>query len=153
MTVIAYKDGWLAADTSSWHGDLNIATAEKIFRLKDGSLFAGCGWKPEILRIKDWVDDGAAAENKPTPPDEKEFSGLLIKPDRSVWNVTHRLAIYPVDRQDITALGPHTEFLYGAMFAGASAGAAIALAIMYAQYAGGEVRQLHVDRDVSREHG
>ena len=140
MTVIACKDGVMAADTGSWHGNVKPGgRATKIVRLADGSLFGAAGWKPTILVAREWLNAGMPLADRPDKADDDDLSGIMLKTDMSIWNINHRFELYPSDAE-IDAVGSHTEFLYGAMLAGASAEEAVRLAIKHCNGAAGEVQ-------------
>ena len=135
MTVIAYRDGIMAADTGTWSGNLiTSCLSEKIYRTKDGALLACSGRVPEILAVRRWIDGG----DKPPASEKDTFGGLLVRPglvERISWD----MLIYP-DGAEYQAEGSHDDFLIGAMAAGASAEQAIRLSLLYTGYAAGEVR-------------
>lgn len=146
MTVIACKDGWLAADTASWTGGIWVDGAEKIRRLRDGSL-AGCaGWKPEIEAALEWYLAEADPKERPAAPSDKDAQPdiLILKPDCSIWYIADHCRLWRSDFGIGTA-GSHHEFLYGAMLAGLGAKEAVALAIEHCQYARGKVIARHID--------
>lgn len=139
MTVIACRGGVMAADTSSWHGDIRSGSARKIWRLGDGSLFAAGGWKPVIGLALEWLDAGAQATDRQADAAEGDLDGLILRPDGRIWCLTHRFMLYRSDR-DYDVAGAHHEFLHGAMLAGASAEEAVRLAIRHCARAAGEVQ-------------
>jgi hypothetical protein len=70
---------------------------------------------------------------------------MLLKPDGTVWVITHKFHCYRSDKL-CHASGAHTEFVYGAMLAGASAEQAVRLAIQHCRSAAGDVQIESVDR-------
>mgnify|MGYP001595236702 CR=1 FL=1 len=145
MTVIAVKDGIMAADTASWHSNVDRgARVSKIVHLPDGSLFGAAGWLPVIEQAREWLADGADPEKRPAKAEADDLSGCLMRPDGSLWSVSFRFDIYP-EPAGIDAQGAHNEFLYGAMLAGASAEEAVRLAIRHCTHAGGEVQVERLD--------
>jgi hypothetical protein len=134
LTVLACRDGVLAADTTEWHGDIRLNDASKVYRLSDGRLFAAYGFKHIIEACAKWLSDGGEQ-----PPDqgEDDFGGIILAPDGVFW-VSEKFAIFK-QNGPFHAGGAHEEFLYGAMAAGASAVDAVRLAIKYCRDAGGEV--------------
>jgi hypothetical protein len=136
MTAIAYRDGILAADTARWHGDVKVSDDRKIFRLPDGSLFAGSG---AVDIIKAYVAWKSGQGDKPEPAEkEEDFGGILVTKD-GVKIVGGAYREY-MQEADFYAEGSPVEFLYGAMAAGASAEEAIRLAIRHCKDAGGNVQ-------------
>lgn len=151
MTVIACKNGYVAADSSSWQGDLKIGEAAKLHRLSDGSIFAASGWKPIILEAKAWLELAIAAEPGLPPPkpewrgEKGDLDGLILRPNRSITMIFDRFEMWQADNQDMGHVGSHYEFVWGAMLAGAAAGEAVALAIRHCRFASGEVRQMRLE--------
>lgn len=135
MTVIACRDGVMAADTAVWCGDVLAGHTRKIIRLPDGRLFAPAGDRPVIDACCDWLNGGMV---RPGPVQECEFGALLLAPD-GIWRVDYRFNLYR-SVGDFAVEGAHDEFLMGALAAGASAAEAVRLAIMYGRRAGGDVQ-------------
>lgn len=135
MTVIACKDGVMAADTGIWQGLLVCGYASKIVRLPDGGLFAACGAHAAAVLCAEWL---AGEREKPEPEEEGSFGALMLSPN-GIWHVDYKLRIYK-SPSAIAAEGSHTEFLLGAMYAGASAEEAVRLAIKHGDCAAGEVQ-------------
>jgi ATP-dependent HslUV protease subunit HslV len=149
VTVIAVKDGVMAADTGNWHGGICFGGARKLWRLNDGSIFGGAGWQPVVELTRDWLQSGMTADTKPEPVADDDLDGLLLKPDGSVWIITHKFHCYRSDKFCNTG-GAHSEFLYGAMLAGASAEHAVRLAIQYCGSAAGDVLSERVQIEKTR---
>jgi ATP-dependent protease HslVU (ClpYQ) peptidase subunit len=139
MTVIACKDGIMAADSKTWCGSVATAQCVKIHRLLNGGLFAGAGWTAAIQQAEQWLNDDAVAEKKPPPAEKDDLNGIFLDRDGLLWWVSHRFDVYRC-HGEIAAAGAHSEFLYGAMFSGLSAEEAVRLAIEHCAYAGGKVQ-------------
>ena len=141
MTVIACKDGVMAADSASWFGDICLSTeAVKLHRLPDGSIAGAAGWKPEITEAIAWLAAGADPKNLPKEPKEiSDLDILVFKPDGSVW-VLHpnNYRYYQID-STIAAAGSHHEFVIGAMLSDRSAAETVELACRYCARARGPV--------------
>lgn len=142
MTVVAYRDGIMAADSVGWVGDVKVCgTREKVFRLPDGSLFGCAGRTSLILKVRDWL---SAWPSLPSPPattkDDDGFEGVLVHwPAGTVYRIDGSdLAVYPV-YMPFYCIGAHHEMVWGALAAGASAVEAVEIAVKYGQYAGGAV--------------
>lgn len=143
MTVVAVKDAVMAADTSSWHGSILIGKATKIQRIHGLGLVGGSGWKPLVHRALEWLECGATDKDRPAPAESGDLSLTVLRESGEIWNVTHKFDFYPCD-SEIDAIGAHTEFLYGAMLAGASAEEAVRLALKHCQAAGGQIQVEHL---------
>lgn len=141
MTVIAYRDGIMAADTAMWDGGdgerLAVSNITKIKRLPDGGLIACTGRTPDIAKVHEWLrKDGP----KPAPFDKDCFGAMLVRPDGSVWNMSSDLDIYPAGEAPCYAEGGHRHFMMGAMMAGASAREAVEMAMKFGDCGAGMVQ-------------
>jgi ATP-dependent protease HslVU (ClpYQ) peptidase subunit len=57
MTTIAYKEGWMAADTQATFCETKHRT-HKLRRLPCGGVIGGCGPAAEVVRAMEWVIGG-----------------------------------------------------------------------------------------------
>jgi len=134
LTVIAFKEGVLSADSAVFHGDYSFAKVEKITRLSDGSLYAGSGRAALCDAVKKWLDGGMVAGERPEPPkDEEDFGALWLRAD-GLWRISGDIRPHP-DLVPFAAEGSHCEFVCGAMAAGLSAEEAVRLACRYGAWA------------------
>ncbi len=140
MTVIACKDGVMAADSGVWWGDIWMPSDKKLRRLSDGSICGTAGWKPEIETAIAWYEAGANPKDRPSPPSDPQHDVdiLILRPDRTLWCICDNFRLYP-NSWPIGAAGAHGEFLYAAMLAGLSAEAAVTLAVAHCARARGPV--------------
>lgn len=136
MTVIACKDGIMAADSGVWCDAMLVGHTQKISRLPDGSLFAAGGSSPVIQLAKDWLLGGGPKPDRVLMEDE--LDGLLLRPD-GIWRLSSQWDLYLSPSLFETA-GSHHEFMFGAMHAGASAEKAVALAIQHGAYGRGAIQ-------------
>ena len=139
MTIVAYRDGIMAADSVGWTGSATVKSpvAPKIKRLPDGGLI-GCGGNTsEIVRVCAWMINPSL----PTPTLDKDecFSAIWVKPDGSLWLGGYDLNFYQLYDQ-FFAIGSPTAFVFGALHAGASAEAAVQLAIDHTDSVGGKIQ-------------
>lgn len=126
MTTIAYRDGWLAADSGSFAGDTWVGSRNKIVRLKDGRHAAGCGGSIEIRAMLDWLDAGAQGPR----PDKGDVEIFVVEMDGSLMMCSqHGLQAAP--NAPFHATGSGYEIALGAMAAGASAEEAVRIACRY----------------------
>jgi hypothetical protein len=146
MTIIAYRDGVLAADTAAHNGATRICGVTKIARREDGVL-AGASGGPDFMgEFLRWVR-GEKSE-RPTPIKDSDGTdmGALFFPDG-------RIEIYESNGMfEITpgyyAMGSGRDQALGAMFLGAGAVQAVRAAIAHDAYCGGEItvlRHHHAD--------
>lgn len=68
MTVIAYKDGVLAADKRASLDSLH-ATVTKVWQ-HPGKLIAGCGSGSALRQVVEWIKGGAVGSMWPQPKDD-----------------------------------------------------------------------------------
>lgn len=136
MTVIAYKDGIMAADGSEWQGNvLTRSNVRKIHRGPCGELFACSGEISHVARFREWVL-GGRRDDMPSVNDD--FQALLVEPDGTAleFNAGGSAEL----STDHAVAGAHAEFMHGAFIAGASAADVIRLAIERCSYAAGEIQ-------------
>lgn len=151
MTIIAYKDGVMAADSGCWSsGREQIVPFPKITRAPDGSLLGLAGKLHDSWLLRQWVLAGMPQDAKPEfkgrrePTDDEPYI-LMAKPDGSLWFATGDLVFAPDPQPSATGAGPACNFCEGAMEAGMTAGDAVALAIRHFEGAGGTVQIEKID--------
>ena len=142
MTVIAFKDGVMAADSITVVGGLYRATAHpKISRAPDGSVAGACGVTSECYAFHTWFSSGSPA---PEPAwigtGDDRLITLIAKPDGTLWRRDENSTRFPV-------LGPYTTgendaamICLGAMLAGMGAEEAVRMAIKWSAFIDGEVQ-------------
>jgi hypothetical protein len=140
MTIIACRDGVIASDTGESAGGIVTSdSVTKLFRLS-GSVVGCSGDAFVIQQFLDWSCDRSAAK----PSFEKdEFDALELSP-RGIYRWDHKLRIYLLP-DAFSAIGANWEFATGAMAAGFSAKAAVALTIKYSIYCHGRVEVMRLD--------
>ena len=140
MTVIAYRDGIMAADGGTWSDSILCATdTRKIVRL-DGRLVACCGQRPDIEAFVIWLRSGAPSRDKPLLNAAKDGDfGAIVADADGVWLADHSLRLYRA-AGDYHVEGAHDGFLRGALAAGATAEQAVRLAVRHCAYAAGNVQ-------------
>lgn len=139
MTAIAYRDGIMAADSVGWTADchVKVTVAPKIKRRGDGSIFGASGNTDEIKLFCEWVITGATEGEEPSITGD--FGAILVTPDGKVWACGRKCVFYEFFGEFI-ALGMPEKFMYGALFAGASAEETVRLAVLHTDGAGGTVQ-------------
>lgn len=141
MTIIAYKDGVMAADSCSFaEGKRYPVCRPKIVRGPLG-LFGAAGRELDGALAKDWFLGGMEDE-KPKFSEDKEDELLVMwaKLDGSVWWADYRLAFIPLPAPSAIGESSALGFTEGAMCAGLSAVEAVRLAIKHCVWVGGEVQ-------------
>lgn len=133
MSVIAYRDGVMCADTRAWSGSHRpIGAKRKIHALEDGTLV---GVVSTIVgfgeRLAEWGRGGFKEEEFPDPECEIDFAMLVVKPDGSILYYDNcRFPTGPLEAPYF-AFGSGGSYALGAMHAGASAEDAIHAAIKF----------------------
>lgn len=127
MTTVAFRDGIMAGDSCLSTGDdsvIYVGNVDKVFRLKDGSLFSASGdaeCQPIINVLESGIQDsaipGALAELK------SESECMMVRPDgRLYWIcVSEGYGEFTEFKDEFCAIGTGKDFAYGAMEWGASA--------------------------------
>jgi 20S proteasome alpha/beta subunit len=135
VTTIAYRAGVLAAaDTRSMNGGwINHYTAEKLFRLPDGSIAGVCGTYAEAVRFVRWLQSG---EVQPAP-DLPESTIIRLHRDGSL-TLYEASASFKVT-VDFAAWGSGSPAANAAMYMGASAERAVEVAALLDDSTGGPV--------------
>lgn len=136
MTVIVYRDGVLAADTGRWMGGIIVGYRSKIRRLDDGRLYAGSGHSCDIDACFSWLNGG---EKPRELKDNEEFGAVIIGPQQ-IDKIDKYFRSYDAIGCPYVVEGAHSEFLLGALAAGATAEEAVRLAIQYGDSAAGDVQ-------------
>jgi hypothetical protein len=139
MTVIACRDGVVASDSAIWHGETTVGYTQKLHRLDDGSIFAAAGTFALILCVRDWINAGRPADTKPAVRPDDELDALILRQGGRMECWSTYLAPWQ-SMAEYEACGAHSDFLYGAMAAGASAEDAVRLAIQRCSHAGGDIQ-------------
>src|SRR5690606_30640622 len=109
MTVIAFKDGVMAADTMLSAGN-SQNRAQKIIRLPDGGVAGAAGvWSRAYSGLK-YLSDGGSLDDRPSPrtpegPPNVDGAILMIaKPDGSLWLIDDEFPAFPL-RDTVAAIG------------------------------------------------
>lgn len=141
MTVIAFRDGVMAADTGVWATDYIMAyeTMDKIVRLPDGSLLGSAGECVIINAYVEWAKAGFPEQGKPEPGEKKDdFGAILALPTGELFEIDFKFRREKVDAPFLVE-GSCGEFGYACMLAGCSAPETVALAIKHFSHCGGRV--------------
>lgn len=147
MTVIAYRNGVLAADSQvTWHTHRDGIT-RKIFKV-GGILVAASGSHEMAIAFTDWVRRGMTEGRQPTMSKPgavdgqrpSSASGYIFRPDGLIICLTE--LGWTTIRTDVWAGGSGCDYAYGAMAVGASAEEAVRAAIRFDIGCGGDVTVL-----------
>lgn len=140
MTTIAYRDGFLAADSQVTENDRICGHVQKIRRIK-GVLWGVCGCVIHMVAFNDWIMGGMEGE----PPSMKTPEGaasaaIVIVGNRLITFDEHGTDHMPLP--PFHAVGTGAPIALGAMQFGASAKQAVEAAIALDIYSGGNVTVL-----------
>jgi hypothetical protein len=122
MTIIAYRDGVMAADTCLTDGF--ITAGIKLYK-KKGHVIGFCGDVEQALVFVDWFFD-QKKNRKPDLASESGWEAMVMNKDGvSTWGRSLR----PIAMSDqFYAIGSGAPLAMGAMEFGASAAEAVAIA-------------------------
>lgn len=142
MTVIAYRDGVMAADSMGSADSVMQRGTRKVTRSSTGIIAGFSGVFGAGRKFLRWVEAGAVGDpplprEHPGDPDHQSYTGIYVMPDGRVIVVDsegadERFASY-------LALGAGSAAALGAMFAGADAETAVRAAIEHCAWCGGDV--------------
>jgi len=144
MTIIAFKDGVMAADTQL-SSENKASRAQKLVRLPDGGVAGGCGlWAAAYAGLKFLADGGSEDDDPKNIPDLRDAYLLIARPDGSLWMVEERFPAYPLlDKQ--AAIGCGADAALMAMALGLSAVEAVGKVINQDILCGGHVQSMEVE--------
>ncbi len=140
MTTIAYKDGVLASDSRLTYNEF-ICTdkCKKIWRLKDGTLFAASGDNEGGLAALNALTKGL-----PLPKSDREYTAVRILPKGQIYSTDGALWVrWP---EKFIAIGSGGKYAAAAMRAGADAKSAVKIGIASDVYSGGRVQNLRLQK-------
>jgi hypothetical protein len=142
LTVIAYKDGVMAADTQLT-GFNRTNRAQKIMRLPDGGVAGGCGlWTAAYAGLKFLAAGGS--EDKDVLPDIKDATILIARPDGSLWLLEDRFPAFPITN-NVASVGCGSDAAEMAMSFGLSAVEAVAAVTQQDVLCGDPIQSMAVE--------
>jgi len=141
MTTIAYRDGFMAADSLITGGTIRVGATTKIGRLPQGGLYGCSGWIALLEVVVPWLEKGAPLADRPKLPDDADFHMLVAWPSGIVTDVDKRLQRIDLDGE-FFASGSGYEIALGAMAMGATARQAVEIASRFDIYTGGRISTL-----------
>jgi hypothetical protein len=91
LTTIAVSNGFVAVDSQVTGGNY-VVRGQKVFRLPDGGVVAGCGsYQAAYAGIK-WLLDGERGDG----PDIEGAQLVIVRPDHSIWIAEERWPAAPI---------------------------------------------------------
>lgn len=145
MTAVAYRGGFMAADTAAWgcsSSHVIVGHRQKILRLPDGGLFSGCGRSSDLARVFDVLLPSTIRDGKPVASFELKdegFAALVVQPDGVIWRIENDM-IAVRQNVEFICVGASEIFMWGALWAGASSEYAVRLAIDHTDGAAGAIQ-------------
>lgn len=126
LTVIAYKDGVMAADTQLTDGN-SACRVRKLVRLPDGGVAGGCGvWASAYAALRYLERGGDPTDAQEAGlPEIADATVLIARPDGSLWLLEGRFPAYPLLDAEM-AIGSGADAARMAMSLGLSAVEAVA---------------------------
>jgi ATP-dependent HslUV protease subunit HslV len=148
LTIIAYRDGILAADTSTMiDGNVHLGRTKIARRATDGALIGSCGLSGFGDAFRRWALDG---EIGAAPEVAKDSGGIIISAKGVVRIFDDACGCFELV-PPYFAYGSGAPIALGAMFAGASAEEAVRAAIQHDRNCGGRVLALSHGSTVKRK--
>lgn len=145
MTIIVYRNGVMASDTSIFGDRTMCGNVRKINMREDGALIGGAGIMSFAAEFMRWFMNGENGERPKLGLSDKESASILIvRPSGMIEE--HDIYGWYTHDTPYYAIGSGMDFAYGAMDYGASAVEAVKVAIKRNAYCGGEVYALNQRR-------
>lgn len=138
MTTIAYRDGYVAADSASWREDTFLGYIDKILVAEDGTVFTGCGAISEVRSIFE------AYEARQNLPESKSATTIQFHPKKRIMEYIEDYSPMLKDPRDYMAWGSGYKLALGAMAAGATAEEAVKAAVKHDAFTAGKVKLVKV---------
>lgn len=152
MTVIAYKDGVMAADSRAYSGGTGACGQKwKIRRAPDGTLVGCSSNQPGVAEaVMAWYIDGADPEKAPKL-NEPSFSMLAVKPTGDAYIADDRFLLAGPLEGRVFATGSGGYAAHGAMLAGASAVEAAKIACQIDAWSAEPIYSLRHEEGITAE--
>jgi ATP-dependent protease HslVU (ClpYQ) peptidase subunit len=141
MTVVAVKDGIMAADKQTTFGSMRVSTT-KIRRLADGRLAGASGITWRCKALLDWLEAGGERKDYPDP-DGKECTMIVLDRQRRIWLYDGPTA-FQIDAQ-FHAIGSGQDCALVAMHLGQGAADAVRVTSLFNVDCGLGVDTLEID--------
>lgn len=152
MTVIAFKDGVMAADTLAQDGQTRWHVS-KLTRLPDGGVAGFCGTTSAGYAAIQWLATGGSDqghEEKKLLPDISGACVLIAKADGSLWLLEDRFPAWPlIDK--FSALGCGQQACLTALGLGLSAVDAVRQVARHDMCVGDPVQSMRVQPTIEYE--
>ena len=123
MTVIAYRNGIMAADSCVSQGSMAVGTMPKIVKTPGGWLAGGAGLAKTIREFLKWADKDFAPAHRPKAK-AADLSGIAVSPEGVVFFYEDEWDAFTIDGP-YHAIGSGGDAALIAMDMGASAKRAV----------------------------
>lgn len=147
MSVIAYRDGVLAADTATTFGAYLIRRDLPKIVEQDGRLAAAAGDAAYCARFLEWFRSGAKPWDAPKQTEYPGYDGpdeaFIVERDKSLTIFGTR-GCFPANGSRYHAIGSGAQFAMGAMHYGASAVEAVRAGMELDANSGGDITVLRL---------
>ena len=147
MTVIAYKDGVVAADSQETHGDGRKQSCKKLYKV-NGTVIATAGDSYTSLIFVDWFERGARMEDCPDLSNvswDEDFECLVLESQSEIYTINRFFQKYYIEMPDgFFAIGCGAGYATVAMDCGLSAKEAVKMTCKHDAYCGGRVQSMRV---------
>jgi|TARA_Y100000296_G_C5170602_1_gene257085 ATP-dependent HslUV protease subunit HslV len=140
MTTVAFKNGFIAADTQAADHSGLISHTSKLFRLSDSCVAGMAGCSRHAIRFIERLKEGKAGDDK--IPDG-DFLVLVVTPQSIVVYYEDEL-FDDYTPEKMWAIGSGRLIAMGAMAAGATAQDAVRIASKWDEGTGGDVEVMRV---------
>jgi ATP-dependent protease HslVU (ClpYQ) peptidase subunit len=151
VTTIAYRDGFMAADSKCTAGDAHITRINKVYRLTSGGLLGVCGDADvrDMVALLDKVRSAKSLPSRKALAETKtDFGGILVLRNGDIFDIevghyedAKEWNAGAIEIKDgFYAVGSGARFALGAMAVGASAYNAVLAACKFDTASGGPVR-------------
>lgn len=147
MTVIAYRDGIMASDSTSWAGNASHPWATKMARAEDGTLYGVCGRASFGNNFLTWVKDGCVGDWPDLgkePNGESTLIVLFATVDRKISLLT-AYGFETFENAPYMAIGAEAAVALGALYAGVAAPHALLAACQHGDRCRGPIRWMTHD--------
>lgn len=133
MTTIAFKDGYISADSNTTVGNIFGGTTKKIKIIGD-IIIACAGSSRQATQFYEWVEDGMIKKDRV----KLDSMRALVYRQGKIW-VMERDCILFRTKAPFFAIGSGSELASGAMQFGATAEEAVKVACKLDNCSGGKV--------------
>jgi hypothetical protein len=142
MTVIAYKDGFMAADRESGNAYLKTGRNTKVSIIR-GNLVGCAGTAKFLVEWRAWFEDGAHPSRFPASLRDSDIQVLVVDRDGLIWKFES--GPFPVPREEsFTAIGAGQDAAVALMHVGKTAVEAVEVCNEICQGCGGGVDVIHL---------